>query len=146
MKNKLAIIGICAAVIVCQSFIAKDHDEKPTNLKILPKDISEEELDNVMHGYSKSLGVKCGFCHERKEGQHPDFASDTKPQKETARKMMLMVKDLNEKYMATMGDNHFEQITCVTCHMGRKNPMVSVDSLPKITPPQGEIKPPAGNK
>lgn len=133
--NRLLVIAvICIAVFICQSHtsIALHDDEKPTNLKILPKDISGDDLHQVMREYSKSLGVKCGFCHERKkEGEHPDFASDAKQEKIVSREMMLMVNAINEKYLATMGDGHFEKITCVTCHNGHTKPMVSVDSLPK---------------
>ena len=84
-----------------------------------------------------SLGVRCGFCHvsEQVEGQqHPkfDFASDNKPEKKIARDMMLMVSALNKNYIGKMigGDHTLEQVICVTCHMGRKTPIITTDSLP----------------
>jgi len=133
-QKKIIFIGIIATVLIAQSFtnFKHDEDEKPSNLKILPKDISADELHHVMREYSRALGVKCGFCHERKEGEkHADFASDAKHEKLIARDMMLMVNDINDKYLALSGKGHFKKITCVTCHMGRKVPIVSVDSLPK---------------
>ena len=36
------------------------------NLKVLPKDITDEALDSVMGEFSISLGVRCNFCHARK--------------------------------------------------------------------------------
>jgi hypothetical protein len=133
--KKISVFALLVILIVIsQSFTSFNHndDEKPTNLKILQKDISEDELHHVMREYSRALGVKCGFCHERKEGQkHADFASDAKHEKLIAREMMLMVNDINNKYLATAGKGRFEKISCVTCHMGRKVPIISVDSLPK---------------
>jgi hypothetical protein len=137
LNKKLITFGsILAIIILAQSFtsINLHDDEKPTNLKILSKDISEEELHQVMREYSRALGVRCGYCHERKEGkEHADFASDAKKEKEITRGMMQMVNDINEKYLANIGSGHFEKITCVTCHMGRKVPIISIDSLPKNT-------------
>ncbi len=112
--------------------------EKPENLKILPKDISHRELIDIMKKFSKSLGVHCDFCHvaEKVEGQeHPkfDFASDAKPEKKIARDMMQMTYAINNNYIGKMigGDHPLEQITCVTCHMGKETPIVSIDSIMK---------------
>jgi len=134
LKKSIILVTIIFIVVASQSFTNTKHDEheKPTNLQILPKDISGEELHLIMRQYSRALGVRCSFCHERKEGQeHADFASDNKHEKEVTRDMMRMVNDINEKYLAQSGKGHFEKITCVTCHMGRKEPIISVDSLPK---------------
>jgi hypothetical protein len=138
-KKTLFIIALTAGMAFLQSFAQKhDDEEKPTNLKILPKNISGEELHAIMRGYSQSLGVRCGFCHvsEQVEGQQRakfDFASDNKREKKVARNMMLMVQAINENYIDKMiGTDHpLEHITCVTCHMGRRTPVVSVDSILK---------------
>ncbi|HRI22482.1 MAG TPA: c-type cytochrome, partial [Panacibacter sp.] len=68
------------------------------NLQVLPKDISKEALDKIMHGYTESLGVKCGFCHvhtgdDWKSGW--DFADDGKDEKGIARMMMKMTRSIN---------------------------------------------------
>ncbi len=134
-KKILVATGLCAGLFLLQSFSPK-HDEHPKNLKILPKNISGDELHEVMRGFSQSLGVKCGYCHvsEKIEGQEKpkfDFASDNKPEKNIARNMMIMVSAINEKYIGKMigADHPLEQIKCVTCHMGRTTPIISVDSL-----------------
>jgi hypothetical protein len=36
---------------------------KAKNLKVLPKNISKEDLDKVMDGFKASLGVRCNYCH-----------------------------------------------------------------------------------
>ena len=133
------ITALCGGMIFMQSFVQRhDDDEKPTNLKILPKDISAKELHRIMKGFSISLGVKCTFCHvaEQVEGQEHlkfDFASDNKPEKKIARDMMLMTGAINNNYIDKIigGDHTLEQISCVTCHMGRKTPIITIDSLPK---------------
>ncbi len=137
-KKLLLVTTLCLGMGILQSFVQKhdDDDDKPKNLKILPRNISGKELHNIMKGFSISLGVRCNFCHvsERVEGQEKpkfDFASDNKPEKNTTRNMMRMVQAINEKYIGQMtgGDHTLEQITCVTCHMGRKTPIISIDSI-----------------
>jgi hypothetical protein len=138
-KKILLISSLCIGVVFLQGFAPRhDDDDHFTNLKILPKNISGKELHDIMKGFSISLGVRCNFCHvaEQVEGQeHPkfDFDSDNKPEKTTARNMMHMVQAINNDYLAKMigGDHQLEQIECVTCHMGRKTPIISVDSLAK---------------
>lgn len=147
IRKKSVILGIvCLAlsigIVISQSFAqqgkpaqGKPAMEKPKNLKVLPKNISHDDLMDVMRNFSRSLGVRCGYCHETTQPASPsnppkmDFASDAKPEKLTTRKMMAMVGDINKKYLDKMSKGHFEQIGCVTCHMGHTKPIVSVDSL-----------------
>ncbi|OJW80948.1 MAG: hypothetical protein BGO69_19900 [Bacteroidetes bacterium 46-16] len=135
-RKTIAILTICFAIATAQTFAQKEHhhDERPPqNLKVLPKNTTGEEIHTIMRGYSLSLGVRCNFCHAATEGEKPkfDFPSDEKPEKEIARKMIKMVDAINNKYLAKIEDGSLERITCVTCHMGRPKPLVSVDSLPK---------------
>ena len=137
-KKAVMITLVCAALICAQTFAQKEHhrDEKPQNLKVLPKDISEEELHTTMRNYSKALGVRCNFCHESQpvEGQERpkfDFPSDKKPEKDIAREMIKMTADINSQYISKIGDGKLDQITCVTCHNGNTHPMTTVDSLKK---------------
>lgn len=135
-KSLIVVFIITTAVFLSQGFVKEKHeDEKPTNLTVLPKDISGEELHKIMKEYSKALGVRCGYCHERKEVQgekpHLDFALDGKHEKEITRKMMEMVNAINANYISKMGKGNFAQVQCVTCHMGRTEPIASVDSLPQ---------------
>ncbi len=138
-KKLLLVTSLCGGMFFAQSFAAKPKDDdKPTNLKILPKNISEKELHNIMRNFSMSLGVRCNFCHVAQQvpGQERpqmDFASDAKSEKIIARKMMQMTAAINENYIGKMigGDHTLESITCVTCHMGKTTPIVSTDSLTK---------------
>jgi hypothetical protein len=113
---------------------------KPVNLKVLPKDISTEELIKIMRGYAQQLGVHCTFCHaEDPATKHPDFASDAKPDKTIARTMMRMTETINTKYLSQVQDPdatpEMKTVTCGTCHRGH--------SMPEIfTPPEHNEAPP----
>jgi thioredoxin reductase len=100
---------------------------KPTNLKVLPKDISSADLMSTMHGYTKALGVECSFCHaEDPELHRMNFASDAKPDKDIARTMIAMTEEINAKYLATIKDPDAttadKTVTCGTCHRGNTMP------------------------
>jgi len=102
-KSLLIIIGCVISISLFQAFTIT-HDPHFTNLQILPKDISEHDLDSVMHHFSGSLGVKCNFCHVvNEEAKKWDMASDDKPEKNIARKMMLMAIDINKNYLCKPG-------------------------------------------
>ncbi|MBA3827911.1 MAG: c-type cytochrome [Taibaiella sp.] len=136
-RKFITIVALCLPVLAINTFAQKErgHEEmQPKNLQVLPKNTTGEDVHNIMKGYAKSLGVRCGFCHEAREqkgGGRPmmDFAGDAKPEKETARQMMRMVDAINTQYLNKMGGGHLEQVTCVTCHMGKTKPIISTDSL-----------------
>jgi Photosynthetic reaction centre cytochrome C subunit. len=105
-KSLLIILGCIISVILFQAFTTSSNEPHWKNLKILPQDISQHDLDTVMHHFTAALGVKCNFCHVRNEDQKKmDFASDDKPEKNIARKMMSMAIDLNKNYFKGM-DHH----------------------------------------
>jgi hypothetical protein len=138
-KKITAAVLVLSSILMLQSFseAGQDDPEAPKNLKVLPKNISQEELFSIMKGYSAALGVKCVECHAgtpTADGKMDfDFASDAKAEKEIARQMIRMVSAINGKYLKKIGGGQFEQISCVTCHRGSLKPMVSVDSLVKKT-------------
>ncbi|MGH2563775.1 MAG: c-type cytochrome, partial [Ginsengibacter sp.] len=103
MKKSFLIIFTCViAILIFQAFTTS-YEPHFKNLQILPKDISGHDLDSVMHHFTASLGVKCNFCHVRNEAEKKmDFASDDKPEKKVARKMMLMAIDINKNYFKGM--------------------------------------------
>ena len=100
----------------------------PTNIKVLPKDITGDQVIKLMHQYEGDLGVECEFCHARNpETRRNDFPSDTNPVKEKARVMIKMTADLNTKYLAQLSDRmSTDPITCGTCHRGSAQPEVFV--------------------
>ena len=115
------------------------------NLKVLPKNISHQQLGSIMHGWSGSLGVHCDFCHAPKaEGKGLDFASDAKPEKQMARNMFKMMNKINQKYFEAKKDSLGMMITsgvnCYTCHRGTSHPEVKLPEMEK-----GPGGPPAGS-
>ena len=118
---------------------------KPTNLKVLPKDISTEDLLKTMNGYRQALGVQCTFCHYMNpDTKRPDLPSDANPVKNNARVMISMVNDINAKYLTTLTDRKTtDPVTCGTCHRGEAHPSVFVPPPPAPRPP-APATPPAG--
>ena len=123
----LALIGFM--IIGVAATAPQEPPKKPKrNLKILPKDINKEDLDKVMDGFRDALGVKCSFCHAPSKDPNqkwPDFASDDKPEKNIARKMMLMAAKINKKYFKDYTDEKGQPataVTCGTCHHGSPHP------------------------
>src|SRR5690348_3345005 len=97
------------------------------NLKVLPQDISGAQLLGTMKFFAQSLGVRCTFCHVGADGQPLsafDFASDAKPEKQTARKMIAMVHAINEQNFGVTGMEK-PKVTCFTCHRGSPHPLTA---------------------
>jgi len=97
---------------------------RPTNLQVLPQGISEADTVLLMVRYGQELGVQCTFCHvENPQTQQVDFVSDENPRKQTARIMIGMVRDINFKYLAQVGDRRYAvPISCGNCHQGQTFP------------------------
>ena len=127
-NRKFAVMtGIIAFVLIG---IAASHlpEEGFTNLKILPKNISKQQLDKVMDEFKDALGVKCSFCHIHKKDdpRQWDYPSDEKPEKNIARKMITLSNKINKKFFHGKSkygqENALMEIHCVTCHHGIAHP------------------------
>lgn len=164
MKKSIIVIAGCFLCVFSFQAFTTLRQPRFQNLQILPKDISKDALDSVMHTFTASLGVKCNYCHVfNQDTRKMEFAKDDKPEKQIARKMMLMTIDINK--------NHFQQIaeamdsgkfvmptdtaavsymlkyvTCYTCHHGdphpeNKPPKMNMENNRPPMPPG----PPQGN-
>ena len=106
-----------------------------TNLTVLPKTISKEDLMNVMRNFTEGLGVRCNFCHVGEEGKPLstyDFSSDDKDNKKEARVMLKMVNNINENYLSELkkfGGGNVMQVKCITCHHGLREPKTLAQEL-----------------
>jgi tetratricopeptide (TPR) repeat protein len=126
----LLLLG--SALLVSQS--RAQAPDKFTNLKVLPKDVSKGDLTALMRDFSSAMGVRCGFCHTRTDpSPHSEFdwASDSKPEKETARVMMRMTRLINTEQIPkiTTKDPDRVEVKCVTCHHGQERPWLIEDVL-----------------
>ena len=88
----------------------KPVEETKKNIKVL-KGLPTSQLIPVMAFMSNSLGVTCAYCHTA------EWESDEKEEKDAARGMIQMVRDINERHFA--GET---AITCNSCHQGRPRP------------------------
>ena len=127
MKNKIIVVlGLFAFVFIgIAATIPGSNKER--NLKVLPKDISNADLDSVMESYSKALNVSCDFCHAESKSikSDIDYASDDKPEKEITRMMMKLTAAVNKDYFDyTIVYKAGEKmaVSCYTCHDGFPRP------------------------
>ena len=128
MKKTIFVIAAFISFITISVAFTTFDPPRFKNLKILPKDISKEALDSVMHNFSHSLNVKCDFCHVHNEEKKTwDMASDANPYKLIARKMMLMATAINKNYFppekGSKDQQAIQTITCFTCHKGEAIPV-----------------------
>lgn len=100
----------------------------PINLKVLPKDLSGEQVHEIMLQWDGSLGIRCTSCHAKDpDNIGPDgnpqvnFADDSKPMKGVARTMYLMTEEINKSYVAKI-ESSSAPVTCGTCHRGHLGP------------------------
>ena len=106
---------------------------RPVNLQVLPKDTSIARIGALMKRIAQDLGVSCSHCHvENPQTQKLDYVSDENPAKQTARLMIAMVDDINNKYLAQLGgDRRYEvPVTCGSCHQGQSSPPAFEPRLP----------------
>ena len=74
-----------------------------SNLQVLPKDIPREQLLQTMQAFTQALGVQCNYCHVQEgRGGRNDMAADEKPTKKTARAMIVLAREINDKLPAVV--------------------------------------------
>jgi len=151
--SAVALVGTALSVAAfAQAPAAGEHPHPPaaapTNLKVLPKTMTGEEVHELMHKWAEQLGTECGTCHAAdptKKGPNGrpmlNFPDDSKPEKAAARLMYGMVETINSQYVSKI-ENSGEPVTCGTCHRGHLDP-------PQFVPPPEHHEhgaPPAGAK
>ncbi|MDB5201258.1 MAG: hypothetical protein JWQ27_667 [Ferruginibacter sp.] len=126
-KHLAVIMGLTAVVAGIAATLPLQPKYK--NLKVLPKDITQFELTQVMDGFERGLGVECYYCHKQdKDSGEYDYANEEKGEKEIARKMMRMTMDINKKYFHYGKDKKVPAtVTCYTCHNGKSMPEIETD-------------------
>jgi hypothetical protein len=135
----------------------------PTNLQVLPKETTAQEIAPIMQGIAAGLGVQCNYCHVpppapagappapaggaaagrggRGGGPQLDFAADDKPEKKTARVMLQMVNTINGTINGAAefkGGSTPTKVECVTCHRGVAKPEQISDILARTMTTKGE--------
>jgi photosynthetic reaction center cytochrome c subunit len=95
------------------------------NVQLL-RGIPVNEFMGTMGFFAASLSLNCNECHVAESGSSLERYADDTPRKQTTRKMILMVRTINQ---ANFGGKR--EVTCYTCHRGSSDP-------PKITPSLAE--------
>ena len=100
----------------------------PTNLKVLPKDLTGDQVHEIMEKWEGSLGTHCSTCHTADPNNigpngrpRLNYADDSKPEKAIARMMFTMTEDINKNYVSKVPNSEIA-VTCGTCHRGHLGP------------------------
>src|SRR5215470_12845983 len=130
----LMLLVTCLATGQQRGVEGKTAEQVYKNIKVLTG-IPAEQVTPTMRLIARSLGVTCEFCHDAM-----DRSKDGLEPKETARKMMKMVRDINSNAFGGR-----TEVTCNTCHNGHNDP-ANTPALPQfsvaVLGPGAEVKPP----
>ena len=141
-----ALILGCTAISQQKSIPTNPDTLEFHNLKVLPPNITHDELIATMRTFSRSLGTRCEHCHVQTATTPKevfDFASDQKQEKKVARTMLLMTQHINNDYVAKLEDEHGPRVTCGTCHRGHTVPENWQPPAPPQQPPASPTPPPS---
>jgi hypothetical protein len=122
------------------------------NLQVLPRDMTRDELLAVMRTFTRSLGVRCNNCHvvtATTPKEELDFPSDAKKEKQIARVMIQMTRQINGEWLerveeiegpsahkAAAAAGPFQsRVGCWTCHRGHPEPEMPPPPPPRDPPP-----------
>ena len=89
------------------------------NVQLL-KGISVKEFMETMGFFAAATNKTCTTCHGDESAGSWDRYADDPPQKQTARKMMIMVDSLNRSYFGGK-----REVTCYSCHRNAERPRIT---------------------
>ncbi len=132
--------GVIAVLVALSATPLLAQEARFENLQVLRADVSRADLNRVMLDDLTGLGLPrrqnegCLYCHVGNMEDAVDtwdFASDDKPAKQTARVMMRMVREINDRHLAGLAKRVAPRlrVTCQTCHAGRTDPRPLADVL-----------------
>jgi outer membrane lipoprotein-sorting protein len=122
---RFTIVGLLLFAALSLPFTAgswsapQGNPDKPVelvskNIQVL-KGMPESQLLPAMHLMRTALGVRCEHCHIAENGK---YWMDDKPAKQTARRMIQMVFEINKANF-----NGEPVVTCNSCHRGSTKPV-----------------------
>jgi hypothetical protein len=89
------------------------------NVQLL-KGISVKEFMETMGFFAAATNKTCTTCHGDESAGSWERYADDPPQKQTARKMMIMVDALNRSYFGGK-----REVTCYSCHRNAERPRIT---------------------
>jgi photosynthetic reaction center cytochrome c subunit len=132
-RTVAAFLGTAMVCLLCAALASGQTttQEKPLlaeqifkNVQVL-RGIPVDEFMGTMGFFAASLSLNCTECHVPDAINSLDKYADDTPIKQTARKMILMVKMLNQSYFGGK-----REVTCYTCH--------HTGDIPKVAPSLAE--------
>ena len=124
--SALIVLSILMVLVGFPSPASAQIPDKFTNLQLLNPETEKDRLVGTMKNWADGLGVRCNHCHVGPDNlQGMDFASDEKPQKRTARKMLEMSRVINRELMEELPIAEGRRsmvVSCYTCHRGKPKP------------------------
>jgi hypothetical protein len=151
MKRAIALLSLIA-ILGCtttQSPATEAQSTPPVsrakNLKVLPRDLTRDQLIAIMRTFTRGLGVRCNHCHvvtATTPEEVLDFPSDAKEEKRVARVMIQMTQQINTEWLERVeqAEGHAAdastqpaepRVGCWTCHRGKTEP-----EMPPPPPPR----------
>jgi cytochrome c553 len=131
----VATLAVATSVAFAQAPAAAPHHDMgpPKNIKVFPKDMTSDQIHEIMHKWTGDLGVGCSYCHAKDATTgKTDFPSDANPMKDRARLMLKMNMAINKDYLAQLDNPKAgQEVMCGTCHRGMAKP-------PAFVPPPHE--------
>jgi photosynthetic reaction center cytochrome c subunit len=135
-------VGVTVTASVCLLWVAlaSGQGAAPTqkplmseavfkNVQVL-KGISVGEFMGTMGVFSAALGMSCEDCHAADDSSWENYAIDTSPKKQTARRMVQMMAGINKAYFGGR-----QAVTCFSCHRGGDRPKVTPNLLTLYSAP-----------
>ena len=120
-----------AAIVISLSWVAAIIGQAQTTVPRAPmaeevfknvqvlKGIPVDQFMGTMGIFASALGKNCSECHGIESGGNWELYAKDTPLKQTARRMVLMVKQIND---ANFGGR--QMVTCYSCHRVQARPKV----------------------
>jgi hypothetical protein len=131
MKSGCTLVGTILLCLLGSALLSAQTaaQEKPLlaeqvfkNVQVL-RGVSVNEFMETMGFFAASLNANCTTCHGQDSGgSWESYASDNIPQKQTARRMILMMNMINQTYFAGR-----QVLTCYSCHRFGRTPEIVPD-------------------
>ena len=114
-------ILLCLFVATLPAFAQRPQmaEDVFKNVQVL-KGIPVDEFMSTMGVFSAALGMSCEDCHASNDSKWENYALDTSPRKQMARRMIRMVTTINKDNFGGR-----QMITCWTCHRGINSPKIT---------------------
>ena len=122
----VAFGSLVAAALISTAVSAQTQTQKPLmseqafkNVTVL-RGIPVDEFMGTMGVFSAALGFSCEDCHTASSNDWANYAKDVSPRKQTARRMVTMMAEINKQYFGGR-----QVVTCFSCHRGANRPKVT---------------------